>query len=295
PSGTMAQLIALRIWCDRKKQPHFAMHATSHLALHEQNAYEHLHNLKALFLGDAKKCLTLRDFESAPVGFAEELSAALIELPQRELGGVLPTWPDLVAMSEYCRSRDVKFHLDGARLWETAPHYQRSYAEICSLFDSVYVSFYKGLGGITGAVLAGPTDFIAEAKIWQRRYGGNLYRLFPYVISAREALKLRLPKMNAYHEKAVEIALALSSIDGLNIEPSQPVTNMMHLTFAKPASEVETAFIQFAKENNVAGFFRLQPADDGVSCKAELNVGDATLDLPTANILQMFESVLKKS
>jgi threonine aldolase len=73
----------------------------------------------------------------------------------------------------------VALHLDGARLWECRPFYGRDYAQIAGLFDSVYVSFYKTLGGIAGAALAGPADVIAEARVWQRRQGGNLVRLFP--------------------------------------------------------------------------------------------------------------------
>lgn len=288
PSGTMAQLIALRIWCDRRKKAHFAMHATSHLALHEQNAYEHLHHLKATFLGDPKKGLTLSDFENSDAAYA----AALIELPQRELGGTLPEWNDLTRMSEFCRSNSISFHLDGARLWETAPYYKKSYAEISALFDSVYVSFYKGLGGITGAALAGPVDFIEEARIWQRRYGGNLYRLFPYVISAREALHRRLPKMSAYHEKAVELAKALSVVEGLNIEPQTPQTNMMHITFERSASEIETAFLQIAADEKIAGFFRAQPHVEPDKCKVEFTVGDATLDLSTDEILRVFKKAI---
>lgn len=41
PSGTMAQLAALRIWCDLAKNNRFGMHASSHLELHEHHAYKH--------------------------------------------------------------------------------------------------------------------------------------------------------------------------------------------------------------------------------------------------------------
>jgi threonine aldolase len=73
-----------------------------------------------------------------------------LELPQREIGGLLPEWDDLVAQAAWTRERGIALHLDGARLWEAAPFYERSYAEIAGLFDSVYVSFYKGLGALAG-------------------------------------------------------------------------------------------------------------------------------------------------
>jgi len=56
------------------------------------------------------------------------------------------------------RRRKVKINseklhkMDGARLWETKAFYKKSYKQICKGFDSVYVSFYKGISGLTGAV-----------------------------------------------------------------------------------------------------------------------------------------------
>ena len=63
----------------------------------------------------------------------------------------------------------MALHLDGARLWESRPFYENArYAEIAALFDTVYFSFYKGLGGLAGGALAGPADVIAEARVWQQ-------------------------------------------------------------------------------------------------------------------------------
>ncbi len=69
-----------------------------------------------------------------------------------------------MAITDWARERGTALHLDGARLWDVhAPFYRRPYAEIAGLFDSAYVSFYKGLGGIAGATLAGPADLVAAA------------------------------------------------------------------------------------------------------------------------------------
>src|SRR6266545_1958708 len=60
-------------------------------------------------------------------------------------------------------------------LWGCESFYGRSLAEISEPFDTVYTSFYKQLGGLAGAVLAGSEDVIAESKEWRRRrYGGLL-------------------------------------------------------------------------------------------------------------------------
>lgn len=64
------------------------------------------------------------------------------------------------------------------------PFYGRPHAEIADLFDTVYVSFYKGLGGIGGCALAGPEDDIEQARVWRTRHGGLMFSLWPYAADA---------------------------------------------------------------------------------------------------------------
>ncbi|MDF2652167.1 MAG: threonine aldolase, partial [Paenibacillus sp.] len=150
PSGTMAQQIALRIWCDRKGIKKVAYHPLSHLEIHEEDGLKELHQIETILLGDKDRLIRLEDV----LHMKDDIACLLIELPQREIGGQLPDYEELVAICTYCREKGIKLHLDGARLYESLPYYQKTAAEICELFDSVYISFYKGIGGIAGAILA---------------------------------------------------------------------------------------------------------------------------------------------
>ena len=132
----------------------------------------------------------------------EPIAALLIELPQREIGGQLPAWDDLVAQVEWAHDHGAAVHMDGARLWECGPFYDRPLAEIAALFDTVYVSFYKGLGGTAGGMLLGDEDVIAEAREWRHRHGGTLFNMWPYAASELAGLRLRLPRMPEYVEHA---------------------------------------------------------------------------------------------
>src|SRR3954451_1391931 len=169
PSGTMAQQIALRIHCDRRGADTVGFHPTCHLELHEHGAYAQLHGLRAELVGDRDSLIKLADLQ----GLDARLGTLLLELPQREIGGQLPEWDELVEQIEWARGRGAATHLDGARIWEAAPYYDRPYSEIAALFDTVYVSLYKGLGGFAGCVLAGAQDVIDEARVWRRRHGGT--------------------------------------------------------------------------------------------------------------------------
>ncbi|MGV3614149.1 MAG: threonine aldolase family protein [Fimbriimonas sp.] len=284
PSGTMAQPIALRIWSDLTGTKTVAFHPTCHLQIHEHLAYRALHDLRAVLLGEPDRLFTLEDLQAVD----EAVSTLLIELPQREIGGQLPSWEELSTICEESRARRMRLHMDGARLWECAPFYGRTYAEIAAPFDSVYVSFYKVLDGLPGAMLAGPKSFVDEARIWQRRQGGNLQQQSPSAIAAKLGMERHLPLIPAYVAKAREIADALRPLPGLSIVPEHPPTNMMHLYLEGDPDRWVDAALQVAEETRVGLFFHLP--DTG---KLELTVGDGTLDIGTEEIKALFERVFE--
>ncbi|HLG61062.1 MAG TPA: beta-eliminating lyase-related protein [Ktedonosporobacter sp.] len=291
PSGTMCQQIALRIWANRRQSKNVAFHPTCHLEIHEQQGYRALHGLHGIPVGSPYQLLTLPDLQA----IAEPLGAVLLELPQREIGGQLPSWEELVEIIEWARSRHIPTHLDGARLWECQPFYGREYAAIAALFDTVYVSFYKVLGGIAGAALAGPSDVIAEARTWQRRHGGNLIHLFPYVLSARKGLADHLGEIATYCAKARNVASILASFPQIQVVPNPPQTNMMHVFLYGERAKLIDAALDIAEETGTWLFPSLVPAQLPSYHKFELTVGRATLDLPDETIRELFQLLFAKA
>ena len=289
PSGTMAQQIALRIWCDRAGNNHVAFHPLCHLELHEQDGYRQLHGLRSTLLGTTERMFTVDDLER----IADVPAAVLWELPQREIGGQLPTWDELGAMVDWARQRGVAAHLDGARLWESKPFYGRPYPEIAGLFDSVYVSFYKIIGGVAGAALAGSEDFIKQARVWMRRHGGNLIHMYPMTVSAEAGLDLRIDRVDAYHRKAVEIAEVLASLPGVRVVPDPPHTNMMHVYIDGDKDRLLKAHKLMAEAHDVDIFRDLNQTILPDVQSFELTVGDATLDFTTDEVWALFESLLR--
>jgi threonine aldolase len=287
PSGTMAQQIALRVWSERSGCRTVAFHPTCHLEIHEQKGYQLLHGLHGRLVGDPRALLTLEDLQ----GIAEPLAALLLELPQREIGGQLPSWEELHAQVTWAHQRGAVVHMDGARLWEAGPYYARSYAEIAAPFDSVYVSFYKGIGAIAGAALAGPADAMAEARVWQRRHGGNLIHLFPFVLSARLNLRRRLERFPAYHQRAASIARTLAAVPGIAVKPDPPQTRMMHVYLHGERSLLEAAALEMARAERVALFQKLRPTDVPGWSMFELAVGDAAAALTDEQIGAYFSSL----
>ncbi len=288
PSGTMAQQIALRIHADRRGRRTVAFHPACHIDTHEGRGYERLHGLVGRPVGDRDRLLTRADLEDV----AEPLAAVVLELPQRDLGGQLPDWDDLVDQTSWARDRGAAVHLDGARLWQCGPAYDRPLTEITALFDTTYVSFYKDLGGITGACLVGEEDVIAEAREWRHRHGGTLFGLWPYAASALVGLRTRLPRMSAYRDHAIAIAAALDGQDGVRVVPRVPQTSMLHLHLRTTEEAFAGAVRRLATEERTwtwgSSYATGQPDWRAV----ELTVGDATLGFTPDEVAELVDRLL---
>jgi threonine aldolase len=269
PSGTMAQQIALRIWCDEKGNKKVGYHPLSHLEIHEKDGMKELHHLVPLLLADKERPVLLKDL----LGMKEDIACLLLELPQREIGGQLPSYTELEAMSAFCREKGIRLHLDGARLFEILPYYEKSAEEVCALFDSVYISFYKGIGGIAGAILAGDRDFTEQSKIWKRRHGGDLISLYPYIIAANYYMERRLPHMDKYYREAQELAELFNRCHAINTIPEVPVSNMFHVHSAASKEQLEPILIDIALETGVGLTQSVRDRGDGGSY-FEINTGD---------------------
>ena len=274
PSGTMAQQAALRVHADRRGSRVVLFHPTCHLDLHESGGYRRLHGLVGRPVGDANRLITMDDLRDV----AEVPAALLLELPQREIGGQLPSWDELGEQVAWARDRGAAVHVDGARLWECTSFYGRSLAEIAGLFDTAYVSFYKGIGGLTGCCLAGPEDVVAEVREWRIRHGGRLYALWPYAASDLSALRRRLPLMPAYVERAGAIAEALREVPGVDVVPDPPPTTMMHVLLNATAESFESAAVKLAEDDGIWTWPSAQTTVSPGMQKVELVVGDATME-----------------
>jgi threonine aldolase len=289
PSGTMAQQIALRVHSDRSGRRTVVLHPTSHPVLHEDGAAQRLHGLHLRPVGDSRRLLELADLEAV----AELPAALLLELPQRELGGLLPDWDELGAQLSWAARRGAATHLDGARLWECTPHYQRSPAEICAGFDTVYVSFYKGLGGISGCCLAGEHDIIAEAREWRQRHGGTLFALWPYAASALAALRTRLPRMPDYLAHARAVAEALAGLDGVEVAPDPPVVPMLHLYLRGSPQTLREIALRRAQETGIWTWAGVAATDLPGRGVVELTVGDATMGFAPEEVREVIAGLLR--
>jgi len=212
-TGVQAQLSAMKIYCQRADRNLVAWHVSCHLESAEMVSYKELYGLDRVLLGAERDKLATVDEMKLVLQLpeAERPVAVVMELPNRNFGCETYTFSELEDLSAACEKANVKLHLDGARIWEIEPYYQatagKTFADIGALFDSMYVSFYKGLGGASGAMLiSNDNTFIDEAKTWQRRAGGNAYSMTYYTTDCQRGFNENIGTFERKRDKMIEVA-----------------------------------------------------------------------------------------
>ena len=247
PTGTMAQQVALRCWAERSGNWVVAMHPLNHPEVHERQAYVTVTGLRAVWPTRQPRQPTAAEVRELD----EPFGTLFLELPLRDAGYLLPTWDELVALVAAGKDRGARIHVDGARIWESVPYLGHELPEIAALADTVYVSFYKTLGGLSGAALAGPPDLIAQAKAWRHRYGGQLFQQWPAALAALAGLDKQLPRLAEYVGHAATVAGALAAVPDARVYPNPPHTHQFRFSLPHPAEKLDEAAYALAEQERI--------------------------------------------
>lgn len=280
-TGTLAQVTALRLACEERGSSLVALHPSSHILVHERSNYQLLQHFHALQIGNPHRPWTLKDLQAQP----EKIAAAQYELPMREIGGQLPAWEELNDIKTWCLEQDIHLHMDGARLWEAAAGYGRSLAEVAAGFDTVYVSFYKGIAGLGGAMLLGSAEFIAKARVWMHRQGGSVFRRSPYVVAAAMQFDERLAALPACYARTQWLYEELRAYPQFKANPATPQSNMLHLYLPTDRETAITIRNRIAQEHGIWLFNNAVHTALPGQCMFEWYAGD--------NLLTMEDNVLR--
>jgi threonine aldolase len=291
PTGTMAQQVALRVHADRRGRRSFAAHPQSHLEVWEEQGYNAVHGLYFHRTGDPHELMRTEDL--AAIG--EPPAAVVWELPQRDLGGLLPEWDELRDQVALVRSTGAAAHLDGARLWEAQTYYRRPLDEIAALFDSVYVSLYKSLQGVRGAILATDADTARAARAWRQRLGGGITDAWPLALAALVGLDTLASRMSAYRDHAIAIAEAVNADGVARAHPDPPQTPMFHIHLPAPRRAVERAGAAILAEQGIQLWGRVRSGPDPTRCSFEVTVGENALEFTPAEVVSLIRDLLTRA
>jgi threonine aldolase len=155
-------------------------------------------------------------------------------LENTQSGKVLPLDYQAEAAG-FARENGLKLHLDGARVFNAAVQQKVPVSEITRFYDSVSFCLSKGLGTPVGSVLVGSCELIERAHRWRKMAGGGMRQAGILAAAGIYALKNHVARLVDDHQNARDLAEALSTIDGLDVELDTVETNMVFVT-----SDLET-------------------------------------------------------
>ena len=162
-----------------------------------------------------------------------------VENTHNRAGGTITPLDSLAELSAFARGEGMKVHLDGARLWNACAATGSSPASYASHADSVSVCLSKGLGAPVGSVIAGPKEFIEEARHYRKIFGGGMRQAGIIAAAGLYALEHNIDRLREDHEKASAFAAAVGEIPGVEIDPLTVQTNIIIMSVAKTGRKPE--------------------------------------------------------
>ncbi len=127
-------------------------------------------------------------------------------------GGSIYSLSDLQEISEICMKHNLKFHLDGARLFNALVETGQRAEDFGNIFDSVSICFSKGLGAPVGSVLIGSREFISKARRVRKVFGGGMRQAGYLAAAARFAMENNIPRLKDDNDRAKELGRHLTGL-----------------------------------------------------------------------------------
>jgi threonine aldolase len=124
-------------------------------------------------------------------------------------GGAIFPFSVLQQMSNVCKDHSLKFHVDGARIFNALVETGETPLQHGQLFDSISICLSKGLGAPVGSLLIGDKQFIHRARHFRRMFGGGMRQAGFLAAAGIYALKNNVQRMKEDHQRARSLAEAL--------------------------------------------------------------------------------------
>jgi threonine aldolase len=230
-SGSLANLLGVRLLVEPGEE--VICDAQAHIARAELGAHAAVHGLTMRTYPSVRGRVDVDEIAAiiAPDAGPHLVStkAVAVENTHNFGGGTIQDIDQLTAVAGLCRERGLSFHLDGARLWNAHVATGVALAEYGRLFDTVSVSFSKGLGAPVGSMLVSSTERIALARVWRKRLGGGMRQAGILAAGAAYALDHHLSRLADDHAAARAFAEAVAERAPASVDVGSVETNIVVL------------------------------------------------------------------
>ena len=238
PSGTMGNLLALLVHCQRGDE--VIVGDKSHIYLNEAGGMSALGGIQPCPIPNQKDGTLALDDIVASIR-TEDVHHPItrlicLENTQNICGGVPLSVEYTKRVGDIAQKNQLALHIDGARIFNSAVSQNVDVKELAAPADSVMFCLSKGLGSPIGSMLVGPDKFIARARHLRKMLGGGMRQVGIVAAAGVLSLEKMVERLAEDHRHTKEIAEGLRQIDGIEVDEDGPYTNMIYLNLSEKVS-----------------------------------------------------------
>jgi threonine aldolase len=250
PSGTMANQTAIKLHTQPGEQ--LIADKYAHVYHYEGGGVSFNSGVSCCLLDGNRGMITAEQVAGAindPEFYHSPLTSLVcVENTTNKGGGACYEFEELQKIKQVCDANNLKFHLDGARIWNALVARKQDPRAFGKLFDTISVCFSKGLGAPIGSMLLADKATIKRALRIRKILGGGMRQVGYLAAAAMYALDHNIERLAEDHRRARELGAVLQKLDW--IEKVEPVeTNI--LIFSLREGLNENLFVEKLKERNI--------------------------------------------
>ena len=150
-------------------------------------------------------------------------------------GGVIIKPEDLRDLKLFAEKNDLKFHLDGARIFNAAVGLNKHVKEFSQHVDSIMFCLSKGLSCPVGSMVAGSREFVDKARKYRKMLGGGMRQAGIIASMGLIALEPKwIKRLAEDHENARLLSEGIESCN-VPVTVPKPETNILLVSFPRNA------------------------------------------------------------
>ena len=234
PSGTMGNLLALLVHCQRGDE--VIVGNQSHIYLNEAGGMAAVGGIQACPVSNQKDGTLRLDDILASIR-TEDVHHPItrlicLENTQNICGGVPLSAEYTRQVGELARQHGLALHIDGARIFNSAVAQNVSVRDLVEPADSVMFCLSKGLASPIGSMLVSSQKFIVRARHLRKMLGGGMRQVGVIAAAGIISLEKMVSRLADDHARAKKLADGLRQIKGLCVDEGSPYSNMVYMNLA---------------------------------------------------------------
>ena len=160
-----------------------------------------------------------------------------VENTHNAAGGTIVPLENIRALAATARKHGLKYHMDGARLWNAHVATGIALKDWCAPFDTISVCLSKGLCAPVGSVVAGSRADMERGRYLRKQLGGGMRQAGLLAACGLVGIRSLIPRLQQDHVNARKLAQGLARLPGVQLDLSSVQTNIVY--FAVPGREAQ--------------------------------------------------------